>query len=605
MNQIWKGAAMFGLFATRANSSLAQALRKSRRAFYGVAAISAILNILLLGGSIFMMMVYDMVLPSGSLPTLAGLLIMIIVIYFFQGFFDVARSRILADIGASVDLSLTSEVHHAVTRHALYSRARGDGLQPLRDLEQIRSFLSGAGPTALIDLPWMFFFISILFFMHVWLGLTALIGALVLTGLTFLTERMSQARMRDLALSTAARNALADAHRRHAQSIQALGMGSRMRTLWLDACSATLDTQQRLADIAGTLGATSKILRIFLQSAILAVGAWIVIRGEATGGIIFASAILSSRALAPVEQAIGNWRGFVAARQGWARLDEFLGRYPVAPAGRLQLPAPERSLSVEGVTLVPPGATKPTVMRIQFALTAGDAVGVIGPSGSGKTSLMRGILGVWPSAEGKVRLDGASTDQWNSDDLGRHMGYLPQNVELIEGTVAANIARFEPNAPSELVVAAAKAAGVHDLILKLENGYETEVDADGAALSAGQRQRVALARALFRDPFLVVLDEPNSNLDAEGEIALGKAIAHVRGRGGIVILVAHRPAVLNEVNLILFMRDGQAQAFGPKDEVLRKVMGPAAARAPSAGTRTLSGPQSGLVQSSVVRPAGR
>jgi ATP-binding cassette, subfamily C, bacterial PrsD len=596
---------MFGFFKTRPGSPLAGALGRSRRAFYGVAILSGVLNILLLGGSIFMMMVYDTVLPSGSLPTLIGLLIMIVVVYVFQGFFDVARSRVLADIGATVDLSLTGQVHNAITRHALYSRSTGDGLQPMRDLEQIRGFLSGGGPTALIDLPWMFFFIGILFMMHVWLGLTALAGAFVLTGLTLATERMSQKRMQDLAQATSARNALADSHRRHAQAIHALGMGDRMRDRWFAACNATLESQQRLADIAGTLGATSKMMRIFLQSATLAMGAWIVIRGEATGGIIFASAILSSRALAPVEQAIANWRGFLGARQGWARLDEFLSKYPEADAERVQLPAPVQSLAVEGLTLVPPGGNKPTVARVQFALAAGDAVGVIGPSGSGKTTLMRGLLGIWPAAEGKVRLDGAAIDQWSREDLGLHIGYLPQNVELLEGTVAQNIARFEPGAPSELIIAAAQAAGVHDMILKLSNGYETAVDADGAALSAGQRQRVALARALYRDPFLVVLDEPNSNLDAEGEEALAIAIRHVRERGGAVVLVAHRPAILNEVNFVLVMRDGQAQAFGARDEVLSKVMGRPIEPPAKAVARPVAGPSTGLVKSSVVRPAVR
>jgi PrtD family type I secretion system ABC transporter len=597
--------AIFGLFATRRGSPLAEAIGRSKRAVYSVVLLSAVLNVLLLGGSIFMMAVYDMVLPSGSLPTLFGLLMMIIVVYIFQGFFEVARSRVLADIGATVDLSLTGSVHQAVTRHALYSRNTGDGLQPLRDLEQIRTFLSGGGPTALIDLPWMFFFIGILFLMHVWLGLTALLGALVLTALTMITERMSQKRMLALAHATSKRNALSEAHRRHAQTVQAMGMGTRMRDLWFAACSETLDSQQRLADIAGTMGATSKMLRIFLQSAMLAMGAWIVISGQATGGIIFASAILSSRALAPVEQAIANWRGFLAARQGWARLDEFLSKYPSVSADRIKLLAPVKSFSVEGLTLVPPGGNKPTVARVQFAISAGDAVGVIGSSGSGKTSLMRGLLGIWPAVEGTVRLDGAAIDQWAREDLGVHIGYLPQNVELLDGSIAQNIARFEPGAPSEMIIAAAMAAGVHDMILKLPSGYETAVDADGAALSAGQRQRVALARALYRDPFLLVLDEPNSNLDTEGEEALAVAIRNVRERGGAVIIVAHRPSILSEVNLVLLMRDGQAQAFGPRDEILSKMIrSPAGASAPTVA-RPIGVPSTGLVRSSIVRPVGK
>jgi ATP-binding cassette, subfamily C, bacterial PrsD len=591
------------------NSPLSNTFSGTKRAFYGVALLSAALNILLLGGSIFMMMVYDMVLPSGSLPTLVGLLFLIIIVYIFQGFFDVARSRILADIGASMDLKLAAWVHHAISRNALYSRSDGDGLQPMRDIEQIRGFLSGGGPAALIDLPWVVFFVAILFLMHAWLGITILCGAIVLTVLTIITEKMSHDRMQDLSKAVSLRNAMAESNRRHAADAAALGMSQRMSSRWSAACANALDSQQRLADIAGTLGATSKMMRIFLQSVMLSVGAWIVIRGEATGGIIFASAILGSRALAPVEQVIANWRGFLGARQGWKRLDTFLARFPEDNRERTVLPPPEQSLSVEALSLVPPGGTKPSVIRTSFGLSKGDAVGIIGPSGSGKTTLIRGLLGIWPAAEGAVRLDGAAIDQWSKDILGQHIGYLPQNVELFNGTVAQNIARFEDEASSDDIVAAAKSAGVHDLILKLPNGYETNVDADGAALSAGQRQRVALARALYRNPFLIVLDEPNSNLDSEGEEALAQSIRGVRTRGGIVVLVAHRPAVLAEVNLVLFMRDGMAQAFGPRDEVLEKVMGrpPVAANSQpqSSGKRTSQSAAAGLVSSSVLRPVRR
>jgi ATP-binding cassette, subfamily C, bacterial PrsD len=598
-------------------SPLSNTFVDTKRAFYIVALLSAALNILLLGGSIFMMMVYDMVLPSGSLPTLVGLLFLIIIVYIFQGFFDVARSRILADIGASMDLKLASWVHHAISRNALYSRTDGDGLQPMRDIEQIRGFLSGGGPAALIDLPWVIFFVAILFLMHAWLGITILCGALVLTVLTVMTERMSHDRMQELSRSVSHRNAMAEANRRHSADATALGMSGRLSERWTTACSNALESQQRLADIAGTLGATSKMMRIFLQSVMLSVGAWIVIRGEATGGIIFASAILGSRALSPVEQVIANWRGFLGARQGWKRLDAFLTKFPEDKRERTALPAPSETLSVEGLSLVPPGANKPSVIRTTFALSKGDAVGIIGPSGSGKTTLIRGLLGIWPAAEGTVRLDGAAIDQWNRDALGQYIGYLPQNVELLNGTVAQNIARFESGAQSDVIVAAAKAAGVHDLILKLPNGYETNVDADGAALSAGQRQRVALARALYCNPFLIVLDEPNSNLDSEGEEALAQSIKAVRARGGIVVLVAHRPAVLAEVNLVLVMRDGMAKAFGPRDEVLEKVMGRPKPAANSQGNNPNgSNPQgvtvlgaasgasgNGVVSTKVLRPA--
>jgi ATP-binding cassette subfamily C protein PrsD len=308
-----------------------------------------------------------------------------------------------------------------------------------------------------------------------------------------------------------------------------------------------------------------------LQSMVLAVGAYLVLVGEASAGVIIASSILVSRALAPVEQVIGSWRGFSAARQSWTRLAEMLASFPPQEA-RLRLPAPTQQLTVEGLGVAPPGGNTLTVAGVSFSLQAGQALGVIGPSGSGKSSLARSLVGVWPAVRGHVRLDGASLDQWDSELLGPHLGYLPQDVELLSGTVAQNIARFEEGASPEDVVTAAKQADVHDLILRLPQGYETEVGRSGAALSAGQRQRVALARALYKDPFLVVLDEPNSNLDAEGEQALTRSIMNVRARNGIVVVIAHRPSALAAVDMVMFMRDGAVAAFGPKDEVLAKVL---------------------------------
>jgi ATP-binding cassette subfamily C protein len=300
----------------------------------------------------------------------------------------------------------------------------------------------------------------------------------------------------------------------------------------------------------------------------------LVIDGKATAGIIFASSILAGRALAPVDAAIANWRGFVGARQSWSRLSNLLRQVPAPSHARTSLPPPAQTLSVEHLTLTPPSATRTTVNDASFRMQAGQAVGILGPSGSGKSSLVRGVIGAWKPARGCVRLDGATVDQWDADQLGAHIGYLPQSVELFAGTIAQIIARFEPDAPAELVFAAARAAGVHDLILQLPDGYDLDVGEDGGQLSAGQRQRIALARALYRDPFLVVLDEPNSNLDHEGETALIRAVQQVRARGGIVLMVAHRPAILAAVDLALFMRGGTVQAFGPRDEVLAKVTRP-------------------------------
>jgi ATP-binding cassette subfamily C protein len=418
----------------------------------------------------------------------------------------------------------------------------------------------------------MFFFILILFLLHYWLGITVLIGALILIAITFATERMTKEPSKQATALNAQRQAVAESTRRHAEVVQAMGMGGRLNQTWVYMSDQSLAAQQKLTNVAGTLGGSSKILRLLLQSLVLAVGALLVINNQATGGIIFASAILAARALAPVEVAIANWKGFVAARQSWARLQEMLGQMPDDDVQHI-LPPPVATLSVEALSLAPPGANRLTADGVTFAAKAGEAIAVIGPSGSGKSTLVRGLCGIWRPVRGSVRLDGATLDQWSGDDLGQHIGYLPQNVELLDGTVAQNIARFDPNARSEAITAAAKIAGVHDLIVRLPDGYESEVGNDGSNLSAGQRQRIALARALYGDPFLIVLDEPNSNLDAEGETALAEAVNSARKRGAIVVLVAHRQSILAVVGSILYMRDGRALAFGPRDEVLRKLTG--------------------------------
>jgi ATP-binding cassette subfamily C protein len=371
---------------------------------------------------------------------------------------------------------------------------------------------------------------------------------------------------------TAQRYAMADAARRHAEVVKALGMERRLNSSWGLISSRNLAAQEKLTNIGSGIGGASKVFRLLLQSVVLTVGAVLVIENKATGGIIFASSILAARALAPVEIAIANWRGFVAARQSWARLQQLLQRAPEQIVSH-ELPAPRATLAVEALSLAPPGAQRLTVEGVSFIAKAGEAIAVIGPSGSGKSTLVRGITGIWEPVRGTVRLDGAALDQWSSETLGMYIGYLPQNVELLEGTVAENIARFEPNAPSEAIIAAARLAGVHDLIVRLPDGYETPVGPDGSNLSAGQRQRIALARALYRDPFLIVLDEPNSTLDAEGETALAAAVSSACARGAIVILVAHRQSILSVVDLILYMRDGKALAYGPKDDILRRIAG--------------------------------
>jgi ATP-binding cassette, subfamily C, bacterial PrsD len=554
------------------NSQLGEAIARYKKAFVTVALLSAVLNVLLLGGSIYMMLVYDSVLPSHSLPTLFSLLAMIVVVYVFQALFDTLRARILSDVGAGLDRQLSPEVQRIISDGALRgNRQMGDGLIPMRDLDQIRAFLASGGPAALIDLPWILFFLGVLFLLHYWLGVTALVGAVILVALTLLTDRRTREPIAQLSQIAAVRNGMADANVRHVELLSALGMRDRMRGRWLEVNDVYIAANDRMSRTVGMLGGISKIFRLLLQSVILTVGALLVIDGKASGGVIFASSILSGRALAPVDAAIANWRGFAQARLGWRRISELLERTPDAGAISTMLPRPRAELAVQGLVVVPPGTQRVTVQGADFVLKAGDGLGIVGPSAAGKTSLGRALIGVWRPARGFVRLDGATLDQWHPDTLGEFMGYLPQTVELLDGTVAQNIARFEAEPDSAAVIAAAETAGVHDMIVNLPQGYDTPVGADGSQLSAGQRQRIGLARALYRDPFLVLLDEPNSNLDAAGEAALEGAVAAIRARGGIVVLIAHRPSALAQVSHICVMRDGRIEAFGPRDEILQKI----------------------------------
>jgi ATP-binding cassette subfamily C protein len=550
-------------------SELAQALQTCRGAFIATFVFSGMSNILMLTGSFFMLEVYDRVLPSRSLPTLVVLLLLAGGLYAALGVLDMIRSRILVRIAHNLDETVSERIYGALVNIPLVTGNKGDGIQPLRDLDSIRTFLSGVGPIALFDLPWMPFYLAICFAFHFYIGLTALVGAIILVILTFLTEVYMRHPTRAASETSRVRNTIAEASRRNAEVLVAMGMTGRMRRRWSKANRDYISQNEGASDVAGGFGAFSKVLRLLLQSALLAVGAWLVINQEATAGVIIAGSILGSRALAPVDLVISQWRSFVAARQGWKRLNQLLGALPKED-DPMQLQPPSSQLTIENVSIVPPGEQKVVVADVSFALEAGNGLGIIGPTASGKSSLVRTLVGVWRPARGKVRIDGAALDQWSPDALGQHIGYLPQDVELFGGTVAQNISRFDENAEPDLIIAAAKTAGVHDMIVNLPQGYDTEVGENGSALSSGQQQRVGLARALYRDPFLVVLDEPNANLDSEGDEALTTAIANVRKRGGIVIVVAHRPSAISAVDLILVMNKGRMHHFGPKEEALAK-----------------------------------
>jgi PrtD family type I secretion system ABC transporter len=552
-------------------------------ALLAIGLLSALVNVLYLTGSLFMLEVYDRVLPSHSVPTLLGLATIALALYAFQGLFDVLRNRLLVRVGATVERSLGRRTYEAVVQAPLTTAQQGDGLQPLRDLDQVRAFLSSPGPAALFDLPWIPLYLLLCFAFHAWIGSAVLGGALLLVVITLVTDLLMRRPSKAAAAAASQRNALAEAGRRNAEVLRAMGMAAHTGDVWDEASERHLVAQRRASDVSGGLGAMTKVARLTLQSLVLGIGAYLVIAGEATGGIMIASSVLVGRALAPVELAVAHWKGLVAARQGWTRLKAFLSLFPRRAVG-VALPPPRESVRVETLTAAAPGSDRPLVRDVTFALRAGEGLSIIGASGSGKSSLVRALVGVWRPLRGCIRLDGATLDQWTPEALGRHVGYLPQDVELFAGTVAQNIARFDPGASSEDIISAARQAGAHDLVCSLPDGYDTPIGEGGAALSGGQRQRVALARAVYGNPFLVVLDEPNSNLDAEGEDALTGAIRGVRSRGGIVVVVAHRPSGLAGVDHVLLMAEGRAQAFGPKEQVLSVLKRPPA-RAPSGQPR--------------------
>jgi len=539
-----------------------------------VGIFTALINVLALTGSLYMLQVYDRVIPSHSVPTLVGMTVLMVGLYVVYGVLDFIRARVMVRVGLRVEKQLRERVFACVQELPLRLKPSSDPLLPLRDLDHVRSFLSGMGPTALFDVPWMPMYLGLVYLLHPWLGALALAGAIVLVMLTTATEVRSRRPMAKAARSGSERQAAADIARRSAEAAHAMGFAGHARQAWIRANNAHLQDQTAAADAAMGLVTISRVFRLLLQSAILGLGAWLAIRGEASGGVMIAASILTSRALAPIEVAIANWRGFVAARQAGRRLGKLLSSLPEKPKS-MQLPPPARRLSVEGLWVAPPGSSSPVLQNVSFALEAGAGLGIVGPSASGKTTLARALVGIWDAMpnRGSVRLDGASIGQWDPENLGRHIGYLPQDLQLFEGSIMANICRQDPNATSDAVIAAAMAAGAHDLIVRMPNGYDTQIGDGGSVLSAGQRQRIALARALYADPFLVVLDEPNSNLDGAGEAALARAITEARARGAIVIVIAHRPSALSSVDQVLFLVDGKVRAFGPKDQVLRAIPG--------------------------------
>lgn len=552
---------------------VAVAFRPIRSAFWGVAIVSFVINILMLTGPVFMLQIYDRVLASGSVPTLVVIGSLAIVLYVFYGILEGVRGRILSRLGQRVDARLSGIVYKVSNSLPVRLGRKAARLRPVQDLDTIRQFLSGPGPAAIFDIPWLPLYLGIVFLFHPLLGAVGLAGAVIISILIVVNEYMSRGPTEDAAGQSGRRTAAVESGQRNAEVVAAMGMQSTLTARWDAQNTDYLATQRRASDTTGIFGTAIKTIRFILQSAILAVGAWLAIQQEITPGVMIAASIMTSRALAPIEQAVAQWRGFVASRQALRRLREIL-QVAEAEEPKMDLPQPSKGITVEQVFCGPFGEPTPYVQNVSLDLQAGDGLGVIGPSGSGKSTFARALVGVTMPLRGVIRFDGAELSQWESKKRGEFIGYLPQDLQLFDGTIAENVARFREDAAPEKIIEAAKLADVHEMIVALPEGYNTVIGRSGRSLSAGQRQRLALARALYDNPFLVVLDEPNSNLDAIGESALTNAIKAMREKGSIVVVIAHRPSAIATVDKILCLKEGKMAGFGPKEEVLKQVVQP-------------------------------
>ncbi|MBC7132971.1 MAG: type I secretion system permease/ATPase [Roseovarius sp.] len=544
--------------------------RRSRGLFWFVAIVSVFANLLMLTGPIYMLQIYDRVLSSRSVETLIALSVLVVFLYTVMGVLDFARGRVMGRVGARFQTALDRRVFDAVIRKsALVPDALGAG--GLRDLEAVQRLMSAPVVLALFDMPWAPVFIAAIWVFHPWLGALAIVGGALLIALAVLNQVLTRRPAERAARATLHAEAESDRMRHEAEAVQAMGMRDAAFARWQRIRDTALRQQLRAADLGGSFTSTSKAFRLLLQSAMLGLGAFLVLRGEITAGAMIAGSILLGRALAPVEMALGSWPLVQRAMQGWENLAELLGEVP-PETPRTALPRPRARLEVQQLGVLPPGERVPVLRAVSFSLSPGQALGIIGPSGAGKSTLARALTGVWRPAAGTIRLDGATLDQYEPAVLGGLIGYLPQRVQLFDGTIAENIARLAPAPDAAEVVKAAKRADAHAMILRLPEGYDTRVSAAGGRLSGGEIQRIGLARAMYGDPVILVLDEPNANLDNAGSEAVNRAIRGCKSSGRAVIVVAHRPSVIRECDLLVMLEQGQVRAFGPRDEVLRGVV---------------------------------
>lgn len=556
----------------RGQTVLEKAIRAAKPAFGSAIVLGFFINTLALVAPLYMMQVYDRVIVSRNMTTLLMLTLVAGALLVSYALLEAARSQVLVRAGILFDRQSSDQVFDSVQRSNLVNISDGSS-QGLRDLDRVREYLTGNGLIAICDAPWAPVFIVGCFMLHPWYGLVATLGAIVLFVLGLLNNRLTRAHLEAGSRAAIGANHYASTTLRNAEATRAMGMMNVLRERWQRQHEEVLGWQALASERSGVVMAVSKFIRMGLQIAILGIGAYLVVTQNVSAGSMIAASIMMGRALSPVEQSVGNWRGLVAARESYRRLNELLKAVP-PERRRMSMPTPMGELSVEQVVAAPPGAQKPVLRGITFAVKPGEALGVLGASGAGKSTLARLIVGVWPYAQGAVRLDGTELPHWNSEELGRNVGYLPQDVELFGGTIAENISRFDSKVDADKIIAAAELAGVHDLIQKMPQGYNTEIGTGGQALSGGQRQRIGLARAVYGSPPLLVLDEPNSNLDLAGETALLQAVRRLRESGKTVVLITHKANIIGAVDKLLVLNDGIAQLFGPRDEVMARLSSP-------------------------------
>lgn len=550
-------------------SDLEQALILCRGAFFSAAWFSLLINFLMITPSIYMLQVYDRVISTGNKSTLLMLTLILLVLFITMTALEWVRSQILVKVSSRLEMLLNQRLFQVAFKQSLHSGGQKASTQPLDDLTGLRQFLTGNGLFAFFDAPWIPIYIALLFIFHPWYGWFSVITAILICIIAAATEKSTTKILSEANnLSIVTRNMLGR-NLRNSEVIESMGMLSKIRQRWMLNAVKVLELQSIASSRAGVLTALSKFIRLASQSLILGLGAYLVIEHEISPGLMIAGSILLGRALAPVDLIVGSWKGFVVARDQYQRLNEVLHKIP-ADQVQMLLPNPQGRIQLENAVIVPPGSKTPVIKGISLLIEKGDIVGIIGSSGAGKSTLARAILGIWPTANGTIRLDGAEVFKWNREHLGSFIGYLPQDIELFEGTISENIARFG-NVDSEKVIAAAKMADIHELILGFSEGYDTNIGASGGNLSGGQRQRIGLARALYGNPILVVLDEPNSNLDEQGEAALEQTLVQLKQQNSTVLIITHRNNVLAKVDKLLILQTGTVVAYGPRDRVISQL----------------------------------